>query len=120
MHVKIPGAGGGEPSIALIVDSVKFNIRKSKLTNQRLLLLQSDTCEVFLFNGVLGYSLFGHYTTQINYDDNRITLHADAILGSSSLRNFNLIFDYLHRRLYIKPIGNYRKRVASDGCPNVN
>ncbi len=236
MQVKIPGAGGGEPSIALMLDSAKFNIGNLELSNQRLLILQSDTYKGFPTNGIIGYSLFGHYATEINFDDNTMTLHeldqfnpesgwksvpiyfkknkipwidvsvvidredpvlistyidfaaaeniellekenmkfvipenlvdkhlgrglsgdiegkagkiskliigpyelnnreaavvsaeirskqdnADAVIGSGSLRNFNLIFDYLHKKLYLKPNRNYRKRAANDGCPDEN
>lgn len=81
IEVKVPGAGGGKPSIALMVDSAEFNLGTVKMTNQRLLLLQSNTYEGFPSNGVMGYSIFGHYATEINYDENTMTLHnADQII----------------------------------------
>ena len=80
IKVKVPGAGGGEPSIALMVDSAEFNIGSVKMMNQRLLLLQSDTFEGFPSNGVMGYSLFGHYAVELNYDNNTLTLHKPDLL----------------------------------------
>lgn len=32
---------------------------------------------------------------------------AEGILGVGSLRRFNLIFDYVNRRLYIRPNGHF-------------
>ena len=94
MQVKIPGAGGGEPSIALMLDSANFNIGNLELTNQRLLLLQSDTYKGFPTNGIIGYSLFGHYATEINYDDNVLRLH--------EFDQFNPDKDWISIPLYFK------------------
>jgi len=33
--------------------------------------------------------------------------NADAIIGNNSLRQFNLIFDYKHKKLYLKPNSFY-------------
>jgi hypothetical protein len=80
IKVKVPGAGGGEPSIALMVDSAEFYLGSVKMTNQRLLILQSDTYAGFPSNGVIGYSIFGHYITEFNYDHKTITLHDSGSL----------------------------------------
>jgi hypothetical protein len=80
IKVKVPGAGGGEPSVALMVDSAEFNLGSVRMRNQRLLLLQSNTFEGFPSNGVMGYSLFGHYAVELNYDDNTMTLHTPELL----------------------------------------
>ncbi len=75
MKVKIPGAGSGEPSIALMVDSAAFSLGKMALNNQRLLIMQSNTFKGFPSNGIIGYSIFGHYMTEVDYDHNIMTLH---------------------------------------------
>lgn len=75
MKVKVPGAGGGEPSIALMVDSTDFFLGDIHLTNQKLLILQSDTYKGFSSNGVMGYSIFGHYAVEFDYDLGTMNLH---------------------------------------------
>ena len=74
-EVRIPGAGGGEPSLASMIDSANFELGNMKMSNQRIILLQSDTYKGFPSNGIIGYSIFGHYITEFNYDQNMITLH---------------------------------------------
>ena len=75
MEVKIGGAGSGEASIALMVDSVVFSLDDITMRNQRLLVLQGDLYKGFPSNGIIGYSIFGHYITEFNYDNNMMTLH---------------------------------------------
>lgn len=69
IEVKIGGAGSGDPTTALMLDSIDVNLGKLTLHNQRLIVLQSDIYKGFPTNGLTGYSIFGHYTTEINYDD---------------------------------------------------
>lgn len=45
------------------------------MRNQRLLVLQGDLYKGFPSNGIIGYSIFGHYITEFNYDNNTMTLH---------------------------------------------
>ncbi len=75
MEVKIGGAGSGEASIALMVDSAAFSLDDITMRNQRLLVLQGDLYKGFPSNGIIGYSIFGHYITEFNYDNNTMTLH---------------------------------------------
>ncbi len=74
-ETKIPGAGAGPPSKGYFADSANFNIGKIKFTNQRIIILDNEKFKGFPSDGVIGYSILGHYATEINYDKNLITLH---------------------------------------------
>ena len=57
MEVKIGGAGSGEASTALMVDSAAFSLDDITMRNQRLLVLQGDLYKGFPSNGIIGYSI---------------------------------------------------------------
>jgi hypothetical protein len=80
MEVKVPGAGRGEPARAMMVDQVEFSIGNLKMTNQRLLVMLDDLYKGFPSNGIVGYSVFGHYVTEFNYNNNTLTLHASGTI----------------------------------------
>jgi hypothetical protein len=73
-QIKIPGAGSGEPSYASMLDSADFKLGTMAMRNQRIIMLASDTYRGFPSNGIIGYSIFGHYITQFDYDNNTMTL----------------------------------------------
>jgi len=75
MEVRIGGAGSGEPSIASMIDSAEFQVGNIKMSSQKVLVLQSNTYKDFSSNGIIGYSIFGHFLTEFNYDDQTMTLH---------------------------------------------
>jgi len=75
IEVKIGGAGDGEAPTALMIDSTEFNLGNVKLKNQRVIMLQSDIYKGFPTNGIIGYSIFGHYITQLDYDKSTMTLY---------------------------------------------
>ena len=74
-EVRIGGAGSEEASSALMLDSMSFRVGDVDLTNQRLIVLQNDTFKGFPSNGIVGYSIFGHYVTRFDYDRNTMTLN---------------------------------------------
>ncbi len=76
IEVQIGGAGSGEASKALMIDSAEFNLGNLKMINQRIILLRSDTYKGFPSNGVIGYSIFGHYTVEFDYEKYTMTLHS--------------------------------------------
>jgi len=79
-EIQIRGAGSGEASKALMMDSAVLSLGDIKMINQRILVLQGDAYKGFPSNGVMGYSIFGHYITELNYDNSTMTLHkADKI-----------------------------------------
>ncbi len=75
IEVKVSGAGSGEPSTALMYDSASFFIGDIEFINQKVILLQSDTYSGFPSDGVMGYSILGHYVTEIDYNNEQIILH---------------------------------------------
>lgn len=75
MQVRIPGVGDGEPSIALMDDSANFFVGGIEFRNQKVIVLQNDIYKDFPSDGIIGYSLLGHYATEIDYDNNVMTLH---------------------------------------------
>jgi hypothetical protein len=78
IEVSIGGAGDGEPSTALMIDSTEFNLGNVELKNQRIIMLQSDIYKGFPTNGIIGYSIFGHYIAQLDYDKNKMTLYGKS------------------------------------------
>ena len=78
IRVQIGGAGDGEDSYALMLDSAEFMLGNVIMKNQKILVLQNDIYKGFPSNGIIGYSVFGHYAAEIDYDENIMTLH-DAV-----------------------------------------
>lgn len=74
IDVNIGGAGSGNASRALLIDSAEFYLGNMKMKNQRIIMLQSDLYKGFPSNGIIGYSIFGHYKTMLDYDNNLMTL----------------------------------------------
>jgi hypothetical protein len=74
-EVRIGGAGSGEASRASMIDSADFSLADIKMMDQRILVLQSDTYKGFPSNGIIGYSIFGHYVTEFDYDTNTMILY---------------------------------------------
>jgi hypothetical protein len=75
VRVNIGGAGDGEGSYALMLDSAEFMLGDLVMKNQRILVLQNDIYKGFPTNGIIGYSIFGHYAVEMDYDKNIMILH---------------------------------------------
>jgi hypothetical protein len=75
IKIEIGGAGRGESSEALMLDSSDFSLGQIEMLNQRIIVLQSDTYKGFPSNGIIGYSIFGHYVTEFDYDNNTMNLY---------------------------------------------
>ncbi len=74
MEVNIAGAGSGNPSKAITVESAEFYLGNLLLKNQRIIMLKGDLYKGFPTNGIIGNSIFGNYLTEIDYDNNTMTL----------------------------------------------
>ncbi|MBN3036742.1 MAG: hypothetical protein JW861_14245 [Bacteroidales bacterium] len=93
MQVRLGGAGDGEASHALMIDSTEFSLGHVNLVNQRIILLQGDAYKGFPTNGVLGYSIFGHYAVELDYDRQIMTLrHYGKMDPDSSWTEVPLFF----------------------------
>lgn len=75
IEVKMPGAGGGEPSTALMDDSASFFVGDLEFKNQKVIVLQNDIYKGFPTDGIIGYSILGHHATEIDFDKNIMILH---------------------------------------------
>lgn len=69
VQASLGGAGSGNPSTALVSDSVQIGLGERALTPASLIVLQNDIYKGFPTNGLIGYSIFGHFVTEIDYDD---------------------------------------------------
>ncbi|MFC2093912.1 hypothetical protein ACFLSV_08440 [Bacteroidota bacterium] len=93
IEVKIGGAGDGDDSKALLIDSTEFVLGDIEMTNQRIIMLMGDLYKGFPSNGIIGYSVFGHYITEFDYDNNTMTLHnTDEIKVDSTWTEIPLYF----------------------------
>lgn len=75
IEVLVPGAGADAPSTAVMAGSASFRVGDVEFTNQRIIVLQGETMKGFPSDGVTGYSLFGSYVVEVDYDKLLITLH---------------------------------------------
>lgn len=75
MDVEVQGAGKGKPSTAVMAESMSFSAGNVNFNNQRIVILQNDQFKGFPTDGVMGYSIFGNYVVEIDYDDEKIRLH---------------------------------------------
>jgi hypothetical protein len=73
-EANLGGAGSGNPQPAFFSDSMSFIINKTEFKNQRIVVLTSDHYKGIQNDGVIGYSLFGHYLMEIDYDNMTISL----------------------------------------------
>ena len=75
VEVKVPGAGDEEPSHGLMIDPAEFMLGEITMRNQKIIVLQNDIFKGFPSNGIIGYSVLGHYVTKFDYDKNEMTLY---------------------------------------------
>ena len=75
MEVLIPGAGGGEPSKGIMAESVPISAGEVVFGHQRAIVSLSDHTQGFPTDGVIGWSIFGHYAVELDYDEMVMTLH---------------------------------------------
>jgi hypothetical protein len=71
---KIPGAGGGPPSDAFFADSVGFRVGGVRVENQRIIILSESSMGSAAVDGVIGYSLLGHYAVEVDFDSLTLAL----------------------------------------------
>jgi len=92
-EAQIPGAGSGDPATAVVLDSVTYSLGDQIMAGQRLIVLTSDTYKGFPSNGLIGYSIFGHYIAEFDYDNEKLILHhGDQIEPDDSWTEIPLYF----------------------------
>lgn len=75
IEVRVPGAGAGEASTAVMIETGHIRFGDVEIDSQKVIISKSAHTQTFPTDGVIGWNLFGHYTVEINYDDEYITLH---------------------------------------------
>lgn len=84
IEVLIPGAGGGEPSKGVMAESVPVSSGDVVFGRQRAIVSLSEQTQGFPTDGVIGWSLFGHYAVELDYDKMLITLHPSGTFAPDS------------------------------------
>ncbi|UCE23482.1 MAG: hypothetical protein JSU74_09265 [Candidatus Zixiibacteriota bacterium] len=75
IEVRVPGAGAGEASTAIMIETGQLGFGEVTVDSQRVLIGQSAHTQQFLTDGIIGWNLFGHYIVKIDYDQQVILLH---------------------------------------------
>ncbi len=78
MDCIVPGAGSGEGSRSVMAESVAISCGDLELADKRVVISQSETTQSFPTDGAIGYSLFGHFVVDIDYDARLLRLHPPA------------------------------------------
>jgi hypothetical protein len=74
-NASIGGAGNSGEATAVFYDSMTFSIGAKEFENQRIVILRQGGFRGGSFDGVTGFSIFGHYIVEVNYDRKEITLY---------------------------------------------
>lgn len=75
IKVRVGGAGSGEASYAIMADSLTLASAGMQFHNQKVVISQSEITQKFSTDGVAGYTLFGSYVVEIDYDSCFIKLY---------------------------------------------
>ena len=84
IEVRVPGAGSGEASTAMMIESGKIKFGDVTVDSQKVIISQSAHTQGFGSDGVIGWNLFGHYTVEIDYDNELITLHDTSFVQNDT------------------------------------
>ena len=75
MEVRVPGAGAGEPSHAVMAESMTFTSGGVEFTGQMVVVSTSPSTQSFPSDGVIGMSIVGAYVVEIDYDNQVMNLY---------------------------------------------
>ena len=75
MEASIGGAGNSGEATAVFSDSMTFKIGEKEFNDQRIVILRQGGFRGGSFDGVTGYTIFGRYSVEVNYDRSEITLY---------------------------------------------
>jgi hypothetical protein len=84
IRVRVPGAGGGEASSAVMIENGTLSFGGLQVDSQRVLVSRSSHTQTFPTDGAAGWNLFGHYIVEIDYDNQLSTLHDTSGVESDS------------------------------------
>jgi hypothetical protein len=83
-EVRIPGAGSEEPSTGIMADSVPLSAGDVIFGRQPVIVSHGERTQSMPTDGIIGWSLFGHYAVELDYDEMRITLHRPGTFAPDS------------------------------------
>jgi len=75
IEVQVGGAGEGEASTAIMIETGRVKFGEIEIDSQRVIISRSSHTQTFPTDGVVGWNFFGHYTVEIDYDRGIISLH---------------------------------------------
>jgi hypothetical protein len=78
IEVRVPGAGSGEASTAVMIENGRLTFGDVTVDSQRVIISNSPNTQGFDSDGVIGWNLLGHYAVEIDYDHEMILLHDPA------------------------------------------
>ncbi len=84
MPVQVGGAGSGSASQALSDPAETISVGPLELEGQRVTILTGSGFRGFPTDGVIGYSLLGHYAVEIDHDDNRMILYEPSTFAADN------------------------------------
>ena len=84
IEVQVGGAGGGEASTATMIETGTLGFGDVIVDSQRIVVSHSTHTQSFPTDGVIGWSLFGHYNVEIDYDRLLIYLRDTSYVPSDS------------------------------------
>jgi hypothetical protein len=91
---RIHGAGTGQVSYALKVESAKLSLSGVDFENQEVRILQNDSMRGSPTDGVIGSTLFGSHVVKIDYDKKIITLlEPSMFVADPTWETVNLTFN---------------------------
>ena len=69
MDVRVPGAGEGEASHAVMAENQTLAAGEMVFDSQMVVVSRSEHTQRFPTDGVIGWTLLGHHLVEINFDD---------------------------------------------------
>lgn len=75
IDVRVPGAGSGEPSHAIMADSLTLHCGSAPFKNQMVIISTSDRTQSFPSQGVIGATLFQNFVVELDYDQKILKLY---------------------------------------------
>jgi hypothetical protein len=90
---RVGGAGDGAASNALTDSAATFTVGSLRCENQRVTLLTDGRFRGFPNDGVIGYSVFGHYAVELDHDAARMILYEpDGFTAGAGWSSVDMVF----------------------------
>jgi len=80
IEVRVPGAGAGDASTAVMMESGQLHFGDVVIDSQRVIISGSEHTQGFPTDGIIGWSILGHYIVEIDYDQEQLLLHDSSFV----------------------------------------